>query len=174
MAVTRRFNALILVSSIGLCLAAGALGSLFTSQSVAGWYQFLAKPAFNPPDWLFGPVWTTLFILMGIAFYIVLSKRHSSKKHERQNRYEKQNRQIRSAEIIFMIQLGLNVLWSGLFFGLRSPTLALVEIIILWLAILATVVRFARVSRPAAYLLLPYLIWVSFAVVLNAAIAVMN
>ncbi|MDO8488455.1 MAG: TspO/MBR family protein [bacterium] len=152
-------NNLKLVSTIGICLAAGALGSVFTTPAIGSWYSTLVKPSFNPPNWLFAPVWTSLYILMGIAWYLVWKK--PGKKSILANR-------------IFLFQLGLNVLWSYLFFGLHQPLWAVIEIVVLWLAIAATIKTFAYVSKPAAYLLLPYLVWVTFASFLNLNIVLLN
>jgi translocator protein len=141
--------------------AAGLIGSVFTAQSIPTWYAQIQKPMFAPPNWVFGPVWTTLFALMGIAAYLVwkTQKRSSA-------------RQI--ALGLFALQLVLNVVWSLVFFGLRNPGLAFLEIILLWLAIAATMYSFARVSKSAALLLVPYLAWVSFAGFLNYRIWQLN
>lgn len=147
------------IVAISLCLAAGFLGSFFTSPSIPTWYQFLAKPSFSPPNWLFAPVWTALYILMGISLYLVWGSK--SKK-----------RQI--AINIFLIQLGLNALWSIIFFGMKNPGLALLEIVILWSTIFLTIKLFFPISRIAAYLLVPYILWVSFASILNLSIWLIN
>jgi tryptophan-rich sensory protein len=147
-----------LVVSIAIPLIAGFIGSLFTTKSIPNWYATIQKPAFNPPNWIFGPVWTTLFIMMGIALYLVWT---SGKLNN-------------SALWIFGIQLGLNALWSILFFGLHSPLWAFVDIIALWFAILATIISFYSVSATASYLLVPYILWVSFATILNWKIMVLN
>lgn len=131
---------------------------MFTSSSVSTWYATLAKPSFNPPSWLFGPVWTVLYILMGIALYLAWTKRKEA-----------------NGEIaVFTAQLALNMLWSALFFGLRNPSWALIEIIILWVMILVTMMKFYAIEKKAGYLLVPYLLWVSFATVLNVAIVILN
>lgn len=143
-----------LVITIGVSELAGVIGSLFTAPSIATWYAALAKPALNPPAWVFGPVWTTLFALMGIAAYLVWRKGFG-------------RADVRRALGIFGAQLILNALWSIIFFGLHSPGGALIEIVLLWLAILATIIAFAKISRPAAWFLLPYIAWVSFAGYLN-------
>lgn len=152
-------NNLKLIFFVGLCLAAGALGSVFTTRAIGGWFATLVKPAFSPPNWVFAPVWTTLFILMGIAWYLVNKKKSS---------------QLARANKLFLLQLGLNVLWSVLFFGLHSPSLAFIGIIALWLVIVATIRAFAAISKPAGQLLWPYIAWVSFAAFLNLAIAILN
>ena len=133
-----------LVISIAIAELAGVMGSLFTIPAIPTWYATLAKPALSPPNWVFGPVWTTLYALMGIAAFLVW-------------REGLDRRDVRRALIIFDVQLILNVLWSFLFFGLHNPIAALVEIVVLWCAILVTIIVSHRVSRPAAYLLIPYL-----------------
>lgn len=150
-----------LVVSVGVCLGAGAVGGIFTASSVESWYRTLAKPAFTPPSWVFGPAWTTLYILMGVALFLVW-KRGTA------------NPGVRTALTVFIIQLALNTLWSLLFFGLRRPLLGLIDIALLWAAILVTMVRFHPLSRTAAWLLAPYLAWVSFATALNFAIWRLN
>lgn len=147
--------------SLLLPILAGGVGGVATSKSVNTWYRTLNKPSFNPPGWIFGPVWSTLYLMMGIAHYLVL-------------REEAEPRLARPARIFYGIQLILNTLWSLLFFGRRSPLAALVEIVFLWVAILMTIITFARVSRKAALLLLPYLLWVSFASILNGAVWRLN
>lgn len=146
---------------IVLSQAAGLIGSFFTAPAISEWYAFLLKPDLAPPNWVFAPVWTTLFLLMGIAAFLVA--KHGFGRTG-----------VRLALTLFVIQLALNTLWSILFFGLRSPGAALIEIIILWLAIAATLWAFATVSRPAAWLLVPYIAWVSFAAYLNYSIWLLN
>ena len=150
-----------LVISILIPLIASAIGSFFTSTSVSTWYIGLNKPVFNPPNWIFGPVWTTLYILMGISLYLVWNKGIKTKK-------------AKAAVTIFSIQLALNILWSVIFFGLKSPLFAFIEIIFLWSAILMTIIYFYRISKPASYLLIPYILWVSFAAVLNFYLFILN
>jgi len=150
-----------LVVSIIACLAAGAIGSIFTRQAIPTWYATLEKPAFNPPNWVFMPVWTLLYILMGIAAFLVWRK-------------GLENRQVRIALIVFLVQLVLNALWSVAFFGLESPVYGLIVITVLWLAILFTTLQFYRISRAAGGLMLPYLLWVTFAAVLNESIWLLN
>jgi tryptophan-rich sensory protein len=147
-----------LLAFIALCLAVSALGGNVTASSVGGWYQTLHKPPFNPPDGIFAPVWTTLFIFMAIAAWRVW------------RRVGLRNRAIAA----FMVQLALNLLWSVLFFGLKSPGLALLEIPVLWLAIAWTGLIFGRIDRWAGLLFVPYAAWVAFAVLLNAAIWQLN
>jgi len=150
-----------LVASIVICQLAGIIGSFFTVSSVNTWYVELAKPSFNPPSWVFSPVWITLFVLMGISLYLVWDKGIKSK-------------QSKIAITIFGVQLALNTLWSILFFGLKSPLSAFVEIVFLWIAILLTIIYFYKISKPAAYLLIPYILWVSFAAVLNFSLFYLN
>lgn len=150
-----------LAISIGVCLAAGFIGSIFTTASIPTWYTTLEKPSFNPPNWLFGPVWTILFILMGISAFLVW-------------RVGLGEPNVKVALIIFIIQLILNAFWSVAFFGLRSPIAGLIVIIILWIAILLTILSSAKVSITAGILLIPYILWVSFASILNATIYVLN
>lgn len=145
---------------IGICLLAGAMGSAWTASSVGSWYPTLNKPPFNPPNGVFAPVWTTLYVMMGMAAWFVWNQRREQA--------------INAAMIFFFVQLALNVAWSGIFFGLRSPGWAFVEIIVLWLMILATAFAFRRISSMAFVLMLPYLAWVSFAVILNAVIWRLN
>ena len=142
------------IVAIVVCQLAGVAGSLFTTPSIPTWYAALQKPGFTPPNWLFSPVWITLFFLMGISSFIIWNKGFEIKG-------------VKTSLIIFDIQLALNVFWSFLFFGLHSPFYAFVEIIILWLAILLTIVKFFKISKTAGLLLLPYILWVSFAAILN-------
>ena len=150
-----------LAISIVVCLCAGLLGSFFTAGSIPTWYAGLQKPSFNPPNWLFAPVWTTLYILMGIAAYLVWRKGWSAPA-------------VKPALLIFAVQLALNVAWSVIFFNFHSPFYAFLEIILLWAAIVLTIIVFFLVSSPAAWLLVPYLLWVSFASVLNFMIWRLN
>jgi len=150
-----------LVVSIIACLAAGAIGSIFTRQAIPTWYATLEKPAFNPPNWLFAPVWTLLYLLMGVAAFLVWRK-------------GLENRQVRIALIVFLVQLVLNALWSVVFFGLESPLYGMVVIVALWVVILFTVLKFYRISLAASVLMWPYLLWVTFAAVLNSSIWLLN
>lgn len=150
-----------LIAAISACQAAGGIGAIVTRDGLRAWYPALEKPSFNPPGWIFGPVWTLLYALMGIAF-------------DQVSRQAGRPAEIRLAQAVFGVQLALNTLWSVLFFGARSPLAALIELILLWIAVLATVVAFARVSKLAAALLLPYLLWVTFAGLLNASIWKLN
>jgi benzodiazapine receptor len=143
-----------LVASIVVCQLAGIVGGIFTASSVGTWYAGLTKPSFNPPNWLFSPVWISLYLLMGIALFLVLRKGFGSPG-------------VRIAVVLFACQLVLNALWSFLFFGLRAPFVAFLEIVLLWLFIVLTTVKFFQVSKTGGILLIPYLLWVSFASVLN-------
>ncbi|MCJ7646090.1 tryptophan-rich sensory protein [bacterium] len=150
----------LLIAILG-CQIAGIVGSLFTSPSIPNWYATIEKPGFTPPNWVFAPVWTTLFVLMGISAYLIWNR-------------GLENRDVKIALLIFSIQLALNMLWSFLFFGLKSPLYAFFEILILWLVIMLTIVNFSRISKTASWLLIPYIIWVSFAAILNFYIARLN
>lgn len=143
-----------LIFSIGICLGAGILGSFFTVSAIPTWYATLNKPSFSPPNWVFGPVWTALYILMGISLYLVWSKR--------------------KAPAIFWIQLILNTSWSIIFFGMRNPVWALVNIVALWVVIILTIKAFNKINNLSAKLLYPYLGWVTFATILNLAIVLLN
>ena len=158
---TTSIDILKLVISVLVCQLAGFVGSIFTRVSVSSWYVSLSKPSFTPPSWVFGPVWITLYALIGISAFLVWSK-------------EFNNREVKAALIIFGIQLILNAFWSAAFFGLRSPLAGLIVIVILWLAILVTILRFLNISTAAGLLLVPYILWVSFATVLNLSIFLLN
>ena len=147
-------NLLLLIFSIGICLGAGVLGSFFTISSIPTWYQTLNKPFFSPPNWIFGPVWTILYILMGYSLYLFWLKK--------------------KVPVVFWVQLALNTVWSIIFFGLKNPVLALVDIAALWLSIVLTIKAFSKINKLAGNLLYPYLIWVSFATILNLAIVLLN
>ncbi len=149
-----------LTLSLLLCQFAGVVGSFFTTPAIPTWYKTLNKPSFTPPNWVFSPVWISLFTLMGISLFLVWRKQGEPR--------------VRIALTLFSLQLGLNILWSIAFFGLKSPLLGLIDILLLWLAILLTILTFLKVSRIAGWLLLPYLLWVSFAAVLNYFLWVFN
>ena len=151
----------LLLVCIAIPLLAGATGSVFTMEAVPTWYATLQKPSFAPPAWVFGPVWTTLFILMGIALFVVVKDGTGTVP-------------VRHAVAFFATQILVNTLWSFVFFGLRSPLLGLIDILLLVVLIAGTMVTFYRVSKPAAWLLAPYLCWVSFATAVNAAVWVLN
>jgi len=149
------------IGSVAACQAAGGLGAIATQDGLKDWYPKLEKPSFTPPGKVFGPVWTTLYLLMGIAEYIV--SQHGGDEDIK-----------RRAQSLFALQLGMNVGWSFLFFKLKSPFAALIELIALLGAVIATIAAFARISRLAAALLAPYLLWSMFATVLNASIWRLN
>lgn len=140
---------------------AGFVGQLFTAPSIPTWYAALNKPAFNPPNWVFAPVWTTLYIMMAVAAWLVWER-------------GLENKNVQTGLKFFVLQLALNSLWSIIFFGFQLPWLAFIEIICLWIAIFLTIKYFVKVSKLAGWLLLPYLLWVSFAAVLNLAIFWLN
>jgi tryptophan-rich sensory protein len=164
-----------IVTAILVAELAGVIGSLFTIPAIPTWYAALVKPALAPPNWIFGPVWTILYALMGIAAFLAWRQRERTGIASGRSAVGPRNDSRVSVAIgVFVLQLVLNVLWSAIFFGLRNPGAAFIEIVILWLAILATIFAFVRVSRPAAYLLIPYLAWVSFAAYLNYRIWALN
>jgi len=150
-----------LTVAVVVCQLAGIIGSVATSSSVSTWYSTLTKPALNPPGWVFGPVWITLYLLMGIALFLIWKK--GVKRNE-----------VKVAMSVFGAQLILNTVWSLLFFGAQNPGWALVDIVLLWAAIVWTIALFYKVSQPAAYLLVPYILWVSFAAYLNYALWILN
>jgi translocator protein len=154
-----KINVKKLTFSVIICQLAGIIGAFFTTPAIDGWYTTLQKPSFNPPGWLFAPVWTTLYLLMAVAVYLVWQSKQGDKK---------------TAMGVFFIQLGLNSFWSIAFFGLKSPWLAMIIIIFLWFLIAKTIVEFFKFSKASAYLLLPYFFWVSFASILNLKIALLN
>lgn len=150
---------LMLILFFAICLGAGGLGSFFTANGVRDWYPQLRKPAGTPPSWMFGPVWTALYTLMAISAWLV---------------WREYGRGARPALLIFFAQLALNVAWSGIFFGSRMPGVAFVEIVVLWLAIAFNIFVFYSLLPVAALLLLPYLLWVSYAAYLNGGIWRLN
>jgi benzodiazapine receptor len=150
-----------LVLSIAVCQMAGIVGSFFTSPAIPTWYASLQKPAFTPPSWVFAPVWVTLFTLMGISLYLVWTGGLDKKG-------------VKTALSLFGIQLLLNALWSFLFFGLKNPFYAFIEIIFLWILIALTTAKFYGVSKRAAYPMVPYLLWVTFAAILNFHVWMLN
>jgi len=150
-----------LVIAIVICQLAGIVGSLFTTPAIPTWYANLNKPNFAPPNWVFAPVWTTLYLLMGISLFLIWNVRSGKGA-------------VRRPVMTFFVQLALNVLWSYLFFGLRSPLLGLIDIVALWFSIAITTVFFFRVSRVAASLLIPYFAWVSIASCLNYLLYTLN
>lgn len=154
-------NPKLLITSLVLPQLAGFLGAAATTPNIPSWYASLAKPALNPPNWIFGPVWLTLYLFMGISLYLVWSKG-----------YGKQN--IKNAVNVFLVHLGLNSLWSIVFFGNQNPQVAFFVIVLLWLVIGYLIKLFYKIHKTAAYLLIPYLLWVSFATYLNLSIWQLN
>lgn len=150
-----------LIIAIAVSQFAGIIGSLFTMSAIPNWYTTIEKPVLNPPSWIFGPVWVTLYILMGVSAFLVW--REGWKKKE-----------VKIALSIFGVQLFLNALWSVIFFGLQSPAWAFLNIVLLWITIVWTMVVFFKISKLATYLLVPYILWVSFASYLNLAIWMLN
>lgn len=146
------------IFSLSLPFLAGAIGSISTSSALRDWYPTLVKSPLNPPNWIFGPVWTTLYLLMGISLFLVISQKSVDKK----------------AVFIFITQLVLNTLWSVVFFGMKNPLLAVVVIIALIIAVIVNIKMFSKIKPLAGYLLIPYLLWISFASYLNLMIAMLN
>jgi len=144
------------------CLVIGYFSGMVTQSAIKTWYPTLIKPSFNPPNWIFAPVWSMLYIIMGVAAGLVWGQ------------IEQEKEVVKNALVFFAIQLGLNALWSFLFFGLKNPMLAGVEIVVLWLMIYETYTKFIKINKLAGYLLIPYLLWVSFAMVLNGSIWWLN
>ena len=150
---------LVLAALVVLCQAAGAIGIPFNERAVDSWYDTLDKPSFNPPSWVFGPVWTTLYLLMAVAAWLV---------------WRSTDQRRRTALALFGVQLVANAAWSPLFFGARLPGWALAELIVLWVLVATTLRWFAAIDRRAGALLVPYLAWVTFAGVLNARVWQLN
>jgi translocator protein len=150
---------LVLIACIIGCIVVGSLPSLFSIDALRTWFPYIIKPSWNPPSYLFGPVWTFLFTLMGIALWQIIYTEHRLRKH---------------ALTVFSIQFAFNLLWTILFFAMHSPGFALIEIFVLWLSILYTIILFIRIKKSAGYLLIPYICWVSFATILNASIWWLN
>ena len=151
---------LALAVSVGICLGAAGIGSMLTIPSLGSWYAALRKPRWTPPNWLFGPVWTALYLCMAVAAWLIWRPGGFS-----------------AAALplaLFVLQLALNVFWSGIFFRLRRPGVAFLEVVILWISILATTIAFRSVSATASWLMVPYLAWVTYASALNAAVWQMN
>lgn len=145
---------------VGISELIGISGGLFTVSAIPTWYAGLAKPWFNPPNWLFGPAWTLLYLLMGISFGLVWNTETDKNKDQ--------------AYSAFYIQLVLNFLWSGIFFGLRQPFLAFLEMLILGVFVAVCLKEFERINKTAGYLMIPYLAWISFAALLNLTIVILN
>jgi tryptophan-rich sensory protein len=151
----------LLILCIAIPLVIGFIGSIATLPAITGWYAGLDKPAFNPPGWLFGPVWTLLYILMGIALFLVVKNGVDTAP-------------VHQAVLVFAAQLLANLAWSFLFFGMHSIILGLLDILLLFFLIVATMILFRRISPVAAYLLIPSICWVTFASLLNAMIGILN
>lgn len=155
-------NTLKFIIAIAAPLAIGALGSYFTISEIKSWYQTINKPSFNPPNYVFGPVWTILYILLGISFFFIWQNNTATSKLKT------------TAIALFIAQLVLNFLWSVLFFNQHQIGWALVDIVLLWLSILLMIKSFAKINTKSAWLLVPYISWVSFAMYLNYSIWVLN
>ena len=149
------------VLAIGICLLAGYIGSYYTEPELATWYAGLQKPELTPPSWIFAPVWTVLFILMGISLYLIIDA-------------GLKNPEVKVALVLFILQLALNVGWSFFFFGRHSTFYGFLAIVLLWTILLCTIIQIFRISFPAALLLLPALVWITFVAVLNYLIMTMN
>jgi translocator protein len=149
-----------LIVSLLICQLAGVIGSLFTASSIPTWYATLNKPSFNPPNWIFAPVWISLYVLMGISFYLIWIKSDIPN--------------FGLLMSVFIFQLVLNAFWTIIFFGLKSPLFAFIEIVVLWIAILFCIILFYKVSKISSVLLIPYILWVSFASILNFALWKLN
>ena len=149
-----------LIVSILLPMLVGGVAGIFTVEGTNGWYRTLNAPSFNPPDWIFGPVWTMLYLLMGISLYLIWIEVDSALKSK--------------AIRIFFLQLALNFVWSFLFFYFNNIDLALAEIVLLWITIVWMIIQFMQINKTAAFLNIPYLFWVSFATALNIAFATLN
>ncbi|MDH5533437.1 MAG: tryptophan-rich sensory protein [Candidatus Pacebacteria bacterium] len=162
-------NIFLLIGSIFISQLAGIIGAFATVSSVSSWYITLNKPFFNPPSWVFGPVWTTLYTMMGIAFFLILLKKFE-KKTKKKKKYKNLDYSIK----LFLIHLVFNTAWSLVFFGAKSLGLALVIILVLWAMIVCLIKNFYKINKWAAYLLVPYLLWVSFATLLNLSIFILN
>lgn len=149
-----------IIIAVMICQLAGIIGSVFTAESIPDWYQTLVKPEFTPPSWLFAPVWIALYTLMGISLYLVWER--------------KDKKDVTPAMLVFFAQLVLNAIWSVVFFGLQSPFCAFIIIVFLWVLIAGSIYFFYPISKTAAYLLIPYILWVSFAALLNYSIWILN
>jgi len=147
---------------VAICLAVGYLSSLVTAESVKTWYPTLKKPFFNPPNWIFAPVWSLLYVLMGIAGGLVW------------NQLENNRELVKKGLFFFTAQLLLNAMWSYLFFGLHNILLAVIEIILLWLIVFETYLIFKKIDKTAAKLFIPYILWISFATILTIFIYILN
>jgi benzodiazapine receptor len=153
-------NIIKLILSLILPLSIGAFAGMFTSEAIPGWYATLNRPSFNPPNWLFGPVWTTLYLLMGISFYLIWKQEKSKERN--------------FAILFFLVQLAFNFAWSFIFFYFNKIGLAFAEIVLLWLSIVVMIIRFYKIKPITAYMNIPYLLWVSFASILNLSYYLLN
>ncbi len=153
-----------IIIAVFVCLVLGGLSGIATVSEIKNWYLQLNKPSFNPPNWLFGPAWSTLYTFMGIAFALIW------------DRLEKANTKLLSANAIrfFLIQFVLNLLWSSIFFSLHLIAFALIEMLVLWVFILLTILHFYKINKFAGIILIPYILWVSFATLLTASILYLN
>lgn len=149
------------ITAVLICELVGTISTPFIIASIPTWYVTLNKPAFSPPNWIFGPVWTILYLLMGISAYLVWIK-------------IVKNNKVKMALLCFIAQLFLNFLWSIIFFRIHALLIAFINILILLLMILVTMMKFYPLSKPAAYVLIPYILWVSFAAILNFSIVLLN
>jgi translocator protein len=150
-----------IILSVVACLLLGGISGIATKSAIMGWYSTLIKPSFNPPNWIFGPAWTLLYILMGIAFALIWNAGTEKK-------------EVKKAMKLFGLQLILNLIWSFLFFTMQNPAIAFIDIVILLIVINSTIRHFAAINKTAGYLLIPYLLWVSFATLLNGSIWYLN
>ena len=150
-----------LIVSILIVFLAGAVGTVFTLKEITGWYAYLPKPSWTPPNWAFGPVWSTLYVLMGISLFLIW--------REGLNRKD-----VQIAIIVFAVQLAINVIWSLVFFGTHNIFGGLVLVLILWVAILVNIIVFYRISKPAGLILIPYIVWVTIASYLNYSVLILT
>jgi len=150
-----------LVVSIVIVFLAGAVGTVYTLKEITGWYAFLPKPSWTPPNWAFGPIWSILYILMGISLFLVWREGLGKKN-------------VQIGVLVFAVQLAINVIWSLVFFGTHNIFGGLVLVLILWISILINIIVFYRISKPAGLILIPYLIWVSIASYLNYSVFLLN
>jgi len=150
-----------IILSVVACLLLGGISGIATKSAIMGWYSTLIKPSFNPPNWIFGPAWTLLYILMAIAFALIWNAGTEKK-------------EVKKAMKLFGLQLILNLIWSFLFFTMQNPAIAFIDIVILLIVINSTIRHFAAINKTAGYLLIPYLLWVSFATLLNGSIWYLN
>jgi benzodiazapine receptor len=156
----KKYQVVKLIVSLILPLGIGAIAGMFTSEAVPDWYALLNRPSFSPPNWLFGPVWTTLYLLMGISLFLIWKQEVSKERN--------------LAILVFMVQLILNFGWSFIFFYFNLLGFALIEIIILWISIVIMLFLFYKIKPIASFINIPYLVWVTFATILNASYYLLN